>query len=277
MYDRFRWTSVSARRNGVTTEYEPVQPYLLLSLAEIAGCGVFLDVGANIGAYSLFATLVPGIQRIVAFEANPKTARELNRNIVLNGLENRIELIEKAVSSSAGRVRFGLVSTYSGANSVIGTTIHDRSKFHEEFTVETVALDDLFPQPISTSICIKIDVEGHESEVIDGSRTLLRSNRGVVQIEAHKHAESSSGDKLRELGYVRLTRIGPDHYYSNIDEFKDRAKVLRGYEQAIDQMIANNHRNKTVVLRRGGIGLELSGKTAMVARSLAKHLIGRRL
>src|SRR5687768_14085806 len=115
MYDRFRWTDVSARRNRLTMEYEPVQPFFLVALAENAGCGTFIDVGANIGAYTLFATLVPTIQRIVAFEAIPETARELRANLALNGLQPRVEVDERAVSSAPGTVSFGVVSKFSGA------------------------------------------------------------------------------------------------------------------------------------------------------------------
>jgi predicted RNA methylase len=83
MYHRFSWTSVSHRRNGISAEYEPLQPYFLLALIEQAGCRTFADVGANIGAYSVLASQAASIEHLVAFEANPAAAGEVRRNLAL--------------------------------------------------------------------------------------------------------------------------------------------------------------------------------------------------
>jgi FkbM family methyltransferase len=277
MYDRFRWTNVSARRNSVTMEYEPLQPFFLMALAEESGCGTLVDVGANVGAYSLFGTLVPTVERVVAFEANPDTAEELRFNIALNGLELKVEVREKAVSSAPGKLSLGVVSKYSGANSVVQTSIHDRSTFYKEITVDAVVLDQEFPQPSSKPLAIKIDVEGHESEVIDGGRHLLQANQAIVQLEFYERSHASSRQKLEELGYFRLTAIGPDNYFSNIERFRDPTTVVEAYEEAVRRSIAFNHRNKSVIIKRGDFALQLTGKTADVARSMAKRLIGKRL
>jgi FkbM family methyltransferase len=277
MYDQFRWTNVSARRNGVTIEYEPVQPFFLLALAETSECRTFLDIGASIGVYSLFASVVPTVDRIVAFEANPETSRELARNVSLNSLQNRVEVVGKAVSSSPGPLTFGVVSKYSGANSVIDTTIHDRATFHKEVSVDAVTLDGFFQQAPPGPICMKIDVEGHEREVIDGGRSMFTANQAVLQLEGYDQAGNSIVQLLEELGYYRMTNIGPDHYFSNIASLLDPAKVIEVYERALEQMIAWNHRNKAIILKRGDIGIQLTGRTATVARNLAKRLIGRHL
>ncbi len=277
MYDRFRWTDVSARRNRLTMEYEPVQPFFLVALAENAGCGTFIDVGANIGAYTLFATLVPTIQRIVAFEAIPETARELRANLALNGLQPRVEVDERAVSSAPGTVSFGVVSKFSGANSVVDTSIHDRSTFHKQVTVEAVALDEVFPAAGQHPLCLKIDVEGHEGQVVDGARSLLQANEAVIQLEGYEETGTENSGKLEKLGYSRLTALGPDHYYSNMERFRDPAAVIDVFERAIAQMIAYNHRNKAVLLKRGDFALQLTGRSADMARAVAKRLIGKHL
>lgn len=273
MYDRFRWTNLSARRNALTLEYEPLQPFFILALAEKAGCGLFLDVGANIGAYALFATLIPTVERVVAFEANPETIDELKANIALNGLA--IEVQGKAVSSAPGTVSFGVVSKFSGANSVVDTSIHGQTAFHKEVTVEAITLDQMFPEPIGRPVALKIDVEGHEAQVLEGARAMLAANRAVIQMEGYD--DSASERILRELGYFRLTRIGPDHYFSNIETLRDPAEVVGVYERAAEEMIAYNHRNKAVTIRRGDVGLQLTGKSGDFARDLAKRLIGKHL
>jgi FkbM family methyltransferase len=278
MYDQFRWTNVSARRNRLTVEYEPVQPFFLFALADKAGSRTFLDIGANIGAYALFATLIPSITRIVAFEANPDTSRELRANLALNDLEQRIEVDERAVSDAPGTLTFGVVSKYSGANSVVDTSIHDRATFYKEVVVEAVTVDQLFGQGVNLGpLCMKIDVEGHEGKVLDGARAVLSRNDAVIQVEGYEGIGSGSTRTLEDLGYVRLTAVGPDHYYSNMDILRDPRTVLEVYECAMAQLIACNHRNKAVLLKRGDFALQLTGKTATIARELAKRMIGKHL
>lgn len=275
MYDQFRWTNVSARRNGLTMEYEPVQPFFLIALGERAAVRTFLDVGANIGAYSFFATQVPSVTRIVAFEANPDAAAELCANVGLNGLSERIELDQRAVSNAPGTLRFGVVSRFSGANSVVDTSIHERSTFHREVSVEAITLDDLFAGQTDTGpFCMKIDVEGHEAQVIQGAQSLLSKVQAVIQLEGY---EQGGNRKLEDLGYFKLTAVGPDHYYSNMDVFREAAAVVEVYERAMAQLVAYNHRNKAVLLKRGDLALQLTGRTAELARRLAKRVIGTRL
>lgn len=277
MYDQFQWTNASARRNSLTMEYEPLQPYFFVALTEAAQCTTVLDIGANIGAYSLFGTAAPKVDRVIAFEANPETFEELQMNVALNGLADRITLEGKAVSSKAGPVSFGVVSRFSGANSVVDTSIHESSAFHKRVTVQAITLDDYFATAFSGTIAIKIDVEGHESEVIRGAHNTLRATPAIIQLEGYESGGRSSVADLEALGYFRLTEIGPDHYLSNIEAFRNPVRVVAIYEQAIRQLIAYNHRNKAVMLKRGDFGLQLTGRAASVARNLAKRLIGTRL
>ena len=277
MYDQFRWTNVSARRNGLTMEYEPLQPFFFVALAEAAGATTILDIGANIGAYTLFGSRASTVERVVAFEANPETFDELRANVALNALEDRITLENKAVSSNAGVVNFGVVSSFSGANSVVDTSIHDPGTFHKHLTVEAITLDQYFGSDPVRPMAIKIDVEGHEAEVIRGGRKMLRSQRAVIQLEGYENGIRSGITELEDLGYVRLTGIGPDHYFSNIEGLRHPARVVGIYEESVRQLIEYNHRNKAVMLKRGDFGLQLTGRAALVARDVAKRLIGKRL
>jgi FkbM family methyltransferase len=277
MYDQFRWTNLSARRNRLTMEYEPVQPFFLLALAEAAEARTFVDVGSNIGVYALFATLVPSVTNIVAFEPNAEAARELRANIALNRLGGRIEVDERAVSNGRGILTFGIVSRFSGANSVVDTSIHNRSNFHKELQVEAISLDDLFDKGAASPLCLKIDVEGHEAEVLEGARGSLRNSEAVIQIEEYDGVGNGGAGILDELGFSCVTAIGPDRYYSNMERFRDPAKVVKVYERALAQLIAYNHSDKAVLLKRGDFALQLTGKSATVARELAKRIAGKRL
>lgn len=264
MFDLFRWSGASGRRNLAMAEYEPIQPYFLIELAAQARCVTFLDVGANIGAYSVFASQIPTVRRIVAFEANPKAASEIATNARLNGLD--IEVHQKAVSDRSGEVAFGVVSDFAGNNAVVSSAMH--AGFRRTVNVKAVALDDM-PAP-DGPLCLKIDVEGHEAAVIDGARTLLSSQKCVVQMEGYK---DDAGKKLEAMGYVWLTKIGPDVYYSNIEGLS----AVETYEHAMQAIIDSRHRAKAVTVKRGDLSLSLTGRTGELARKIAKKLLGSRL
>lgn len=264
MFDLFRWSGASRRRNLALAEYEPIQPYFFIELAARARCVTFLDVGANIGAYSIFASRIPTVRRVIAFEANPRAAREVATNARLNNLE--IEVHQCAVSDRSGEVTFGLVSDFAGNNAIVSSALH--KSFRRTVTVKAVALDDM-PAP-DGPMCLKIDVEGHEAAVIDGARKLLTRRECVVQMEGYK---DDAGERLKAMGYARLTQIGPDVYYSNISGLS----VVEIYEQAMQEIIDSRHRAQAVTVKRGDVSLSLDGRTAAYARMFVKKILGRRL
>lgn len=245
-------------------EYEPIQPYFLMGLAAKARCVTFLDVGANIGAYSVFASRIPTVRQIIAFEANPKAASEIAANARLNGLD--IVVHQKAVSDQSGEVAFGFVSDFAGNNAVVSSALHEG--FRRTVNVKAVALDDL-PAP-DGPICLKIDVEGHEAAVIEGARKLLTSSKCVVQMEGYK---DNAGKALEAMGFARLTKIGPDGYYSNIVGLS----AVEIYEEAMQAIIDSRHRAKAVSVKRGDLSVTLTGRTAELARIVAKKVLGSRL
>lgn len=270
MYDRFKWTNASFRRNELTQEYEPLQPFFLNTLAELGRCETFIDVGANIGAYSLFATSIPTVRRVFAFEADRETFDELNRNVQLNNLEQRVEVRPNAVSDAIGTLTFGSVGHLSGANSVVSTSIHDGSKFRDRYAVEATTLDHMFAGSSLGTVALKIDVEGHEAAVLEGGKSMLLANPAVMQIECYDESDGETRNRLDLLGFKQITAIGPDHYFTNIDSLRDLASVIATYERAVGDMIAYYHRDKPVTVQGGNFRLEVIGKSAELARRLKR-------
>lgn len=258
MYHRFKWTSASHRRNGISQEYEPLQPYFLLALIKETKCKTFVDVGANVGAYSVLMSLA--VSKVVAFEANPDAARELERNLEANGIFG--EIIQKAASDRNGSVKFGTVSRLAG-NSAVVVTAADQ-KFRQTSELECVTLDSVaggIPEPIA----IKIDVEGHERQVLSGAMATLRKPC-VLQIE-------DLDGSLEIEGYRRLSRIGPDTYFTNINGI-EAAEI---FEKASALLIEANHENKSASLRVGPFGISISGPPYRALKSVALKLFGSRL
>ncbi|HTM99676.1 MAG TPA: FkbM family methyltransferase [Pedobacter sp.] len=124
----------------------------------------FFDVGANVGSYTLLASSVCKAKSI-SFEPVPSTFDILKRNIDLNQISHLVKLENKGVGKEKGVIKFS-----SGED----TTNHVVTKFEEQdntIEVQIVALNDYnqFAKPI----LIKIDVEGFETEVLNGAENIL--------------------------------------------------------------------------------------------------------
>jgi FkbM family methyltransferase len=262
MYHRFKWTSVSHRRNGLTLEYEPMQPYFLAALIRAVQAKTFVDVGANIGAYSVLMS--PFVASIVAYEANPAPAGELARNLELNDIDGKVRQV--AVSDRAGSVEFGIVSRFAGNSAVVAGD--SKPDFRETRVVEAVTLDAELAAA-EEPLAMKIDVEGHEVAVLNGARSVL-ANRCVLQVEDFGGAVTRL---LAPLGYRQIARIGPDYYFTNVPGVEAQSI----FETALDAMIAANHENKKATLKRGDFSLEVAGQSYTRLARVMRRLFGGRL
>ena len=142
---------------------------------------VFYDVGAHIGVFSLIAARNIGIYcSVIAFEPDPSNVRGIDEHVSRNQLD-RIRIIPKAVCSSVGRVRFQRASFQSSMNR--GTVI-DHASAAEDSTIEvesvtSVTLDAIALENPPPNL-IKIDVEGAEASVLQGSEENFRSAKPVL-------------------------------------------------------------------------------------------------
>lgn len=165
-------------------DYEAQEFHLLAKL--LLRSNVFVDVGANTGAYSLFASSLYPELSIYSFEPNPANCERFLCNIDLSGARN-INLSQQAVGASRGKVGFALpahegisatssaVAAFSAAfASVPGRTVQ------VPLTTLDEALSDVTITPADV---IKIDVEYYEVAVLQGAIKILRYKRPVVLIE----------------------------------------------------------------------------------------------
>ena len=166
----------------------PVQRALAELLTPAAVC---FDVGANVGFYSLLAARIVGPEgRVVAFEPHPENVKALERNVRANGLAN-VVVVPKAVSRTSGGARL--------AGSDRATAHLDESR---GLDVDTITLDEFVAaEPSLAPSVVKIDVEGHELEVLAGAQRTLEAGRPAIVCEQHGLTDGVV-EALTPFGYL---------------------------------------------------------------------------
>ncbi|MFF2651720.1 FkbM family methyltransferase [Streptomyces sp. NPDC058045] len=132
---------------------------------------VMVDVGANIGVFSVLASrLVGETGRVVAVEASPAFHQRLLQHVELNGCRN-VRAVNAAVSDRREKLRFVLASSANmGANSIVPYEGPAESSFEAEALplTEVLELDEVVRARV-----VKVDVEGAEGAVVRGLEPLL--------------------------------------------------------------------------------------------------------
>jgi FkbM family methyltransferase len=168
-------------------------PDLLRCRQYISEGDCVLDIGANIGIYTKpLSTWVGSSGQVHAFEPIPETFGYLANSMEQMGLRNVICHNEGVSSvSRAARMKVPDGNFYQAQLSEQGQE------------VKLVRLDDLFSSGISF---IKCDVEGHELEVIEGAKGLIKACRPTWLMEV-SHRETP--DRMRNYGY-QATKLQQD-------------------------------------------------------------------
>lgn len=179
-------------------EFDPAV-FIPLREALTAG-GTFLDVGANVGYYSMLALdLVGPTGNVHAFEIDPRPLRSLRRTKAAGNLNN-LSLHTVAVGNRDGTARF-VTRDDSGHSSL--------SRSAEGREVPMITLDSWRASSGVRNIqAIKIDIEGAELWALQGAQVLLREERPLLVCEVFEGLEARSGydrddllNFLRQLNY----------------------------------------------------------------------------
>lgn len=153
----------------------------------------FVDVGANVGSYTVLAAGGTGA-RVTAFEPIAPSFGHLERNVALNGLHSRVRCLQVGASDRSGKLPFS-----TGLDTVNHVLAPGEDVPAADIPVERV--DDVLGD--DTPVLIKIDVEGHEVAVVRGaSRILSRSDVAAVIMETN-----GSGSRYGITDDVLLTAM----------------------------------------------------------------------
>jgi len=200
----------------------------------------FLDIGANIGTYTLLASGEIGA-KTTCVEPVLLTFETLTDNILLNKIQNKVKALNAAVGSAEEIVKF--TKTLGVGNHIVSANEADIIKDADTINVRVITVDSIVDQIPSL---IKIDVEGFETEVLTGAENTLK-NPGVKAIlielsglgKRYGYDEELIHTKLLNLGFkpykyepVKRNLIEtPNHFCNNI-YIRDKQFVLERIKSA---------------------------------------------
>lgn len=154
---------------------------------------LFLDVGANVGTYTVLASRVCGVHSI-ALEPGEAAYRGITRNIEVNGIGNLATVHQVAAGREPGQLRFS-VDRDTPMNQIVG----------DDYPGQTVSVPVTTIDAILNSrnvILIKMDVEGHEAAALHGARFCLDNPlTAAILVEADNPEVVS---QLKDAGFERV-------------------------------------------------------------------------
>ncbi len=175
---------------------------------------MFLDVGANLGLFSLLAARHPCCERVIAVEPLPTIFRNLQANIRRNAAE-KIEPVLGAVCTTADAFAY---LSFDPKHSGMSKMTQAGSGHVRAPVLSAVGLDGLFRE-FSDRIVVKIDVEGSEIDVL----LTLRRTRFygavadlIIEISERNLGQANRDHLLRLLaqdGFEEHSRAGPPEHY----------------------------------------------------------------
>ncbi len=205
---------VDATDRGIGRElrlYGVHEPLVTNLLAGVARPGVnVLDVGANIGYYTLLLSRLVGPSgEVLAVEPHPENFRLLCHNLWLNGVEN-VRVLQAAVADTSGKAYLA-VSAASNWHTLASGSYQNGNTI----PVSTVTVDQLREAWGRKIGILRMDTEGYEGHILRGAKLTLQQDRPAIIVEVHP-AFLGPADGPRFLG--QLIELG----------YESRFVLLRG-------------------------------------------------
>lgn len=137
-------------------------------LRQVRPGDVVVDVGANVGLYTVFLAHAVGPSgHVYAFEPEPRNFDLLCQNVALNRL-SQVTTVNQAVSDRTGKAVLHLSKTHGALH-----RMHPSRLCRQTLEVDCVRLDDFFNDPRQRVNLVKLDIEGHEYHALRGMQRVL--------------------------------------------------------------------------------------------------------
>lgn len=214
---RFGPLSIGGVGAGVPRDVAALEPETVRWIDTVVREGdVLWDIGANVGLYSVYAAKRGA--RVVAFEPFTATCLQLSRNLVANGVDDRVAALNVALSQASGLVRLPVRAFEPGITSTLPG--HEIARLQRLAPIGTQgalalrAVDLVALDPAMRPDCVKLDVDGAEAAVFAGfDEALLAGLRTlIVEIEPDFAATfaASLAPRLAAAGLVEAQIAAPN-------------------------------------------------------------------
>lgn len=176
----------------------------------LENCDIFIDAGASLGVYTFHANQILKNKKIISIEADPDRYAELKKNCEKWQQEgnNEIIAVNAIVSDENGETTF-----YKTGSTISGAVfkVEERADEYEAVKVEQVCLDKFYEE--GKRFVAKVDVEGAELRVLEGSTRHLSGRKTDFLIELHwwgdRERGTTSMDVLWKMFSHRMAMIRP--------------------------------------------------------------------
>jgi FkbM family methyltransferase len=175
--------------------YESFVPLIISSCLKESD--TFIDVGANRGVHTMFASRYLSSGHVFAFEPNPRTFQVLQAHLTMNALNN-CRIYNVGLSDENGTLELNLFADDAPS----GCSFIDKGEnlVKQRFTVPVQRLDDVLgPIAPGGRVLIKIDTEGFEHHVIRGMEQLLENHQVAIVTEIVNDWLQKAGSSAQAL------------------------------------------------------------------------------
>jgi FkbM family methyltransferase len=189
-------------------QHQPVSDVAWLAMKLTSGSGTLIDVGANIGTVT-FPVAMTGTH-VLSVEMLPDNCQKLHLGCIANGLSN-VRVFQGAASNKNGIVRYGNTQAWGR----IGAGVSEAASYRLDLLIHLYSLAD--PNFPHHPLVLKLDVEFHEAEVLEGASALIDDHRPLIIFEAIE-IEGTDCDASRRAKHYLASR--------NYDLFLQRGCTL---------------------------------------------------
>jgi len=182
-----------------------------------------LDIGANIGFYSLlFSELAGETGKVYAFEPDPLNFSHLEDSVKV---KKNIISIQKAIGEKTEKLRL-----YYSEDLNVDHQTYDIGEGRRFFEVESLSLDEYFPKDIAIGL-IKIDIQGYDYYALKGmDRILQESKKLIILGELWPYGLVKAGTSPKEyMDYLRGKGYAINYFQSTENDFMDKSNQKSFY------------------------------------------------
>lgn len=200
--------SMMSRSLLLTGVYEPHVTRVFRDL--VKPDSTILDIGANIGYFSVLGASLAPQGKVYAFEPDPGNHQRLIANVFLNGFQGRVDAANMAVGEKEGEIVLtNLGAKNAGGRLTVDSEAQVEALFGAGFArvkVPSVVLDDKLPD-VEADV-IKIDIEGYEPKAFAGMRRILERCKPAILCEFSPSNLASIGGMQPEAFLGFFLKLG---------------------------------------------------------------------